>query len=250
MADEQLNLVLAHTAHDVFELFRELSGQQQRVHAMLQQLLAPCGTAAAAAAAAGMDRVQHEVAAVGRLPLLDVLAPAALSPDAAWEPGEAVVLRRASMQANNSSLHRTRGLTPPQNTHTHTHTILHGQPARCLNRCNQQQQPSPAAHHARPPAAGSAAAAHYRPAHNGRQGSSGSGGGNSLGPRRRGGRARAAVSSSGPRCGIRAGWQGWRRQQQQQPGGCCCCHGPEGGCHTGCSRDSTLPCSTADGRRR
>lgn len=85
--DHELNMLLHLAASDTMELEASLRGHQQRVAQLLGLQLLPCGTAAADASQAAVGQQQHEVAAVMKLPLLDLTEPMSiLTPQA--KPGE------------------------------------------------------------------------------------------------------------------------------------------------------------------
>lgn len=80
-------MLLHLAAADTMELEASLRGHQQRVAQLLSLQLLPCGMAAADASLAAVGQQQHEVAAVMKLPLLDLTEPMSiLTPQA--KPGE------------------------------------------------------------------------------------------------------------------------------------------------------------------
>lgn len=80
-------MLLHLAAADTMELEASLRGHQQRVAQLLSLQLLPCGTSAADASLAAVGQQQREVAAVVKLPLLDLTEPMSiLTPQA--KPGE------------------------------------------------------------------------------------------------------------------------------------------------------------------
>lgn len=74
--DHELNMLLHLAAADTMELEASLRAHQQHVAQLLSLRLLPCGTAAAEASQNAVRQQQREVAAVLKLPVLDLAAPA------------------------------------------------------------------------------------------------------------------------------------------------------------------------------
>jgi hypothetical protein len=73
--DHELNLLLHLAAADTMDLEASLRGQQQQLAQLLSLQLLPCGTAATDASQGAVGQQQREMAAVEKLPLLDLTQP-------------------------------------------------------------------------------------------------------------------------------------------------------------------------------